>query len=125
MDKTDIEAIANAWVALHLALEGTDAYRRNFWAYERMSNLCTETPETCWQLIHAIREIDDSDTILSNLAAGPLEELLVAHGEYFIERIEHLANKDEKFRKLLGVVWRNEIKDSVWERVRAVAAPSW
>ena len=106
---------------MHHGREDSDEYRRNFWAFDQISRLCVDDPEACWQVIHAIRLLDSSDRILSNLAAGPLEDLLVAHGESFIGRIEELALQDARFRKLLSGIWRNKISEGVWARLRALA----
>jgi hypothetical protein len=117
--------IADAWITLHYLPEESEESGKNFWAYERLSDLCRDDPEAAWNVIDEIFQRDSSDLILSNLGAGPLEDLLTAHGARFIDRVEKRAAKDEKFRKLLGVVWRNEIPDDVWKRIKAVAAPSW
>jgi hypothetical protein len=69
--------------------------------------------------------MDGSDSILGNLAAGPLEDLLVDHGPEFIDRVEILARQDRQFRRLLGAVWQNAMSDDLWNRVKAVAGPSW
>jgi Family of unknown function (DUF6869) len=96
-----------------------------FWAFERLSDLVRDDPEDAWKVIEMIRRLDGADRVLANLGAGPLENLLVAHGDEFIDRIECLAKSDEQFRKLLGIVWQNKMSDAIWMRVKAVAAPSW
>jgi hypothetical protein len=63
--------------------------------------------------------------VLANLGAGPLEDLLARHGSEFIEQFETLARQDAEFRRLLGVVWQNNIADDLWLRSKAVAGPSW
>jgi hypothetical protein len=72
-----------------------------------------------------MRRLDGSDWILANIAAGPLENSLVYHGDKFIDRFEVLAREDQQFRKLLGAVWQNNMSDALWARVKAIAAPSW
>jgi hypothetical protein len=57
-----------------------------------------------------ILDLDGTDTILSNLGAGPLEDLLVVHGDKFIDRVELLARQDRQFRKSLGIVWKNNVR---------------
>ena len=59
------------------------------------------------------------------LAAGPLEDLLVAHGAQFIDRVEALADHDAQFKKLLGATWQNAMPATLWSRIKAVAGPSW
>lgn len=101
--------------------------RRSFsyWAFSRLDELVRSDPEVAWNVIGVIYQLDSTDQILANLAAGPVEDLLVYHGDRFIDRVETLAKSDAIFRKLLGAVWQNEIPESVWKRVRAVAGPSF
>jgi hypothetical protein len=126
MDRSDkSDQIAETWITLYYLPEESEEREKNFWSYERLDELCRDDPEAAWSVIEAILRRDSSDVILSNLGAGPLEDLLAAHGARFIDRIEQRAAKDEKLRKLLGMVWRNEIPEDVWKRIKAVAAPSW
>ncbi len=60
-------------------------------------------------------------SLLSNLAAGPLEDYLVVHGESEIARLESLAKHDVSFRQLLAQTWKNSMSDEVWERVQLAA----
>lgn len=116
---------SEGWIKTHRALEGSNEYKDNFWAYSDLCDFCEKDPELCFEMIEQIRSIDHSDIILSNLAAGPLEDLLVNHGELFIDRIEKIAVSDSQMRKLLGAVWKNSMSDSVWERIKAIADDSW
>lgn len=117
--------LAEAWIRLHAIPEDSPERVHFFWAYGRLSDLVQESPEEAWQAIQTIRLLDQSDQIISNLAAGPVEELLASHGENFIERFELTARNDDQFKRLLGAVWRNEISDVVWERIQEIASPSW
>jgi hypothetical protein len=56
--------------------------------------------------------------VLGNLAAGPLEDLLVYQGPLIIDKVEALAAADPAFRRLLSGVWRNQIREDVWERIQ-------
>jgi hypothetical protein len=125
MSVTETRRIAENWIRLHQLPK--DAPERNsfLWASARLNDLCRDEPEDAWQAIDLIRRSDSSDLILSNLAAGPVEDLLAKHGDAFIDRIEELAAKDREFRKLLGAVWRNEIAEDIWIRVKAIAGPTF
>lgn len=61
---------------------------------------------------------------LSVVAAGPLEDLLEAHGAVVIGRLETIAKVDPKFRLMLSGTWGKErIDPAVWARlVEAVSA---
>ncbi|MDZ4314605.1 MAG: hypothetical protein U0989_07550 [Azonexus sp.] len=119
------EEIAKAWVAMNRAVQDSVEYHSNFWAYERISDMCEDDPETCWLVIDKIRHIDSSDAVISNLAAGPLGDLLASHGAAFIDRVEIEANNDAVFKKLLAAVWKNDIEDAVWARIKKVAGEPW
>ena len=114
--------IAKAWVAMHKAEKGSEARDANFWAYMLLDDLRDSDLERCWKIINEIKRIDDSDFMLSNLAAGPIEDLLVNSGSIFIERIEACAKVDERFRSMLGMVWKNDMPDSIWERVERASS---
>ena len=122
---TELDNIADAWIKLHHLPEESEERERNFWAFMRLRELIRDDPEAAWSVIAKMLERDTSDVILSNVGAGPLEDLLVAHGARFIDRIEKRAESDTTFKKVLGIVWKNAISEDVRQRVRAVAAPSW
>lgn len=125
MSELELRKIAETWITLYYLPEDSQERQENFWAFSRLDDLCNDDPESCWEVIHLIRQLDGSEKILANLAAGPLEDLLVRHGNDFIDRIESLAEKDPQFKKLLGAVWQQDMPDAIWKRVKAVAAPSW
>jgi hypothetical protein len=124
-DEHEAEKIATAWIELHQAPEKSPEWERLLWAFDRVSDMVQDDPEMAWKIIEAIRQQDGSDHVLSNLAAGPLEDLLVAHGEQFIVRIEAKAEVDPQLRKMLGATWKNDMPDELWERIQAVASASW
>jgi hypothetical protein len=121
----EIQQIAQTWIEIDRLPEDSEELDAKFWAFERLSNLVRHDPEEAWKVIEAMRRLDRSDAILANIAAGPLENLLVYHGDKFIDRFEILAQSDQQFRKLLGAVWQNDMSDALWIRVKAIAAPSW
>ena len=123
-DLDDMNKIAEAWTEFCRLPEDTLEREQRFWSYEQLCELVQNDPETAWRIIQIIRR-EGSDLILSNLAAGPLEDLLVAHGDRFIDRIETLAERDAQFKKLLGATWQNSMSPAVWKRIKAVAGPSW
>jgi hypothetical protein len=121
MDPRVCGEIADAWIKYH----GSSRKRRadddpDFEAWDRVDALVRADPEAAWQVIQAIWQRDQNDLILANLAAGPVEDLLVHHGRQFIGRVEEMARKEPVFRRLLGAVWRNAIREDVWSRLRRV-----
>jgi hypothetical protein len=125
LNEQELGQIAAAWIGLHHASEKSPEWAGFFWAFDRVCDLVQDDPESAWEVIGAIRQRDGSDLILSNLAAGPLEDLLVTHGENFITRIEEKAKSDDQLRRLLGGIWQNDMPDALWTRIKAIAVPSW
>ncbi len=121
----DRKKLAQAWVKHTLAAAEKVDESPHFEAVEIISRMVEDDPEVAWGILEDIRQIDSSDIILANLAAGPLEDLLVFHGDDFIDCIEDIASHEPLFRKMLGAVWRNRISDEVWRRLQAVAGPSF
>jgi hypothetical protein len=59
------------------------------------------------------------------LAAGLLEDLLGFYGEYFMDRVEMLAEKDQRFNYLLGGVWQSFMSEEHWETVQRIRRTVW
>jgi hypothetical protein len=118
-------SIAEAWIKYHYLPGREQATSPLFDARIRLDGLVRGEPETAWRIIQEMWSFDQSEFILANIAAGPVEDLLSKHGPQFIERIEQLARRDPVFRKLLGAVWRCGMAKDVWDRIRAVAGPTF
>lgn len=121
MTEADDFSLARAWIALQHAERGMRDDDPRFEAHIALDALRTTDPERCWSVILKIFEQDQSDKLLANLAAGPLEDLLATHGERFIERVEALARQEPRFRFMVRMVWRNSISTAVWRRLQRAA----
>lgn len=120
-DDEAVLRLALGWIALHRApKEYRDAY---LWAFEQLDALLDKEPEVAWRVIDVIWRKEQNDKMLADLAAGPVEDLLVRHGEAFVERVYLLARREPVFRKLLGAVWRDSMSEPVWQRLKEIAGP--
>jgi hypothetical protein len=99
--------------------EATATYQ----AFEQFEDAVGRDPELAWSAILHVIEQSESDFVLENLAAGPLETLIGRHSPLFIDRIERRAAVDERFRWLLGGVWQGLIPADIWERIKAAQGP--
>ena len=124
VDPRQMREIAAAWIDLHRLPEDSPGWQGKLWSFDRLWELVHDDPEAAWSIIQIIRQ-EGSDLVLSNLAAGPLEDLLVTHGDQFIDRVETLAEHDAQFRRLLAATWQNSMPPQLWKRIKAVAGPSW
>ena len=112
--------IAEGWVACHRASEKVLQRAEPFWAVDAMHDLTRDAPESAWAVIQLISQLDESEWILANLAAGPLEDMMVYHGAAFIDRIERAAAEDGRMRHLVSLLWKNDISDEIWCRLVAL-----
>lgn len=70
-----------------------------------------------WDFIMKVYRKEPSKKVLAILAAGELEDILVAKGDEYIARVELLAANDQRFKNLLGGVRKNAMSDEVWQKV--------
>jgi hypothetical protein len=76
----------------------------SFWAFERIQQYVSKDPKRAWELtLQLIAAAPDSNA-LAYVAAGPLEDLLYARGELFIDELEQLARCDPKFLSALQMI---------------------
>ncbi len=93
------------------------------WACMEPVDDARENPERAWQCILYALDSPECAKHFGVLAAGPLEDLLSYHGPAFIDRVEALARVNPKFASLLGGVWKFQMLDEIWDRVRQVWDP--
>src|SRR5882672_11112318 len=93
------------------------------WSFEEFDRLVRLEPESAWEAVLAVLAATTNEYTLSNLAAGPLEDLLNQHGGTFIDRIEKLARSDPRFQELLCGVWRASTPE-IWRRVVRAREPT-
>ena len=125
MSLQDADALVESWIALHKSEHASPEYQRYFWAFNLLCDLVNTKPAAAWEIILEILRRDQSDRIYENLSAGPLEDLLANHGPEFIAKVEARALVDPAFRELLGGVWRNAIRQDVWDRLEAARGETW
>lgn len=112
-----VEALADLWLLEHLTDDGDPEDMA--W-----SDLCVfeldAHPEILFAFcLRAIRKAENAWQV-GLLAAGPLEDLLIAAGPEFIERIEDQARRSARMRYALTGVWTQDLPDeSVQDRIEA------
>jgi hypothetical protein len=76
--------------------------QRHGWAWERVEHLGEGDPHEAWSLLGVLVDLADSDELLADIGAGPLEDVLRAHGAELIDEIERKAAADPRFRRALA-----------------------
>jgi glycerophosphoryl diester phosphodiesterase len=119
LSSDELNRLADAWIRYWYAPKGSPI-RYDLSDATDLYELQYHNPEDLWNLILLIHGRDQSNRIQEVLSAGPVEDLLVKHGDSFIDRIETQARLDPKFAKLLGGVWKNRMSGANWNRLQAV-----
>jgi hypothetical protein len=115
------EDLVKGWTVMSSSPHGSELYEESFWSFMLLDDLVYDYPLNALEVIKDILSINpESDSIMGNLAAGPLEDLLVRHGEHIIEHIETEAKSNSRFASMLGGVWQSDMTDDIWQRVTKV-----
>jgi hypothetical protein len=102
----DRNALVTAWLT----------YQRNWWAFEALDNQIRETPADAWVTLLALIASAEPEMI-GSIGAGPLEDFVGAHGDAYIEEIEHEASVNPAFRQALSNVWLKPNENGVVDRL--------
>jgi len=125
-----VEQVASDWIALTIAKgPASDEEHQRGWVLYDLARL---DPERAWEaIVEIISRYEEADLfceednvakhIVSNAAAGPLEDLLTHHGPEIIARVETRARQDRRIFWALGCVWQNSMTDQIWNRVQSAA----
>jgi len=122
MSNSELDNLCATYLAYqteYVAKNGKGMERHeSFWAVQKLmvGLIDAADPEDAWKAILLILAKSPSDKVLSNLAAGPLEDLIDSAGPQVIDRIELAARQNPEFRSLLSGVWKSGTPD-VWARI--------
>ena len=114
-----VNRLAQRWLRYfeNLSGKGNSLPDKDFDAVEELDQMVRVDCDNAWLVIVEIFKNAKSDLDLANLAAGPLEDLLVKHGVKVIDRIEQYSVVNPKFKELLSGVWKSEIQEDIWRRI--------
>lgn len=91
--------------------------QRHWWAWEQVHRLSEGDPHAAWSLLGTLVDLADSDELLGDIGAGPLEDFVRAHATQFIRELEMKAATDPRFRRLLSNVLIPSGNDEVSRRL--------
>jgi hypothetical protein len=93
----------------------------DFWAWQVARNLINDDPTEAWLLILALLHNAPDDGVLSSIAAGELEEFVLAHAADFIDRIEEEARGNSRFKSALSYLYVWRLSPELFDRIEAAA----
>jgi hypothetical protein len=85
-------------------------------------HLARDEPERALALVREIVRIEEHPALLGVLAAGLMEDLVVAHGPSIIDAVEAEARSNWRFRQVLGGVWTSSANPAIAERLKRATA---
>lgn len=125
MSDEDLQILISAWLDGCEAVRDSPEFKSNWWAIEKVMRLC-DTPEDCWRFIVLAYNQTIARGLESSLTATPVEDLLVHHGEQYVDKMVELARQDDQFNWLLGGVWKvTDMKDDVFRKIENVRKYDW
>ena len=116
MNQSEREKLINAWFVAHDVGTESPVYEENWWAIETFFNLREENPELLWELILQAIKMEKNEKSLSNLAAGPIEDLMCSYGESLIDRVEKEVKSNPSFKNCIKNVWLDSNDTPVYKR---------
>ncbi|MGH6735440.1 MAG: DUF6869 domain-containing protein [Methyloceanibacter sp.] len=110
--------LASAWVEIN-ARSDLAKERDDHWSalFDFQSDLVSNDPLSALELVKAILEIEDNPNMLGLLAAGMLEDLIPEQDGPVIDAVVTEAERNPRFRRLLGGVWFYSMSPEVTERL--------
>jgi hypothetical protein len=93
----------------------------DFWAWEVARNLINDDPPEAWRLILELVDKAPDEEVLESVAAGELEEFILAHAAEFIGRIEDEGRNSTRFRAALSLVYVWKLPTKLFARIEAAA----
>jgi hypothetical protein len=113
------------WQTLYYTDFNTDYFKyaidpnhNDDWAWKFVDDMVKKEPKVVWPIILNLVAYSETDEMLCNLGAGPIEDLLNYHADDFIDRIDEQARHDQKFCLALSCVWPNKkLTQEVLDRV--------
>ena len=107
MTKDKRKDVAHAWIAV----------QRNWWAWEAIERTCEFRPKKAWGLLQSLIDLADTQELIQDIGAGPLEDFIRAHAPTFIQPIERLASQNRRFRQALRAARIPRGNDDISQRL--------
>ena len=117
----DIENISKVWIELCGFKQGSAEYESRFWAWEELNDATSESPEIAWTIICEILKKTDSDQVIGNLAAGPLEDMMRYHDRFTMEKIKNEIQGNPKLKKCMADVWLDSNDTNLYKKFYKLA----
>jgi hypothetical protein len=116
MEIEELDAWVDAYIEIYESESSNDEHHPCYWAIEKFADLEMEHPDLNWKAMLQIIAENTSAAVISNLASGPMEELVELHGVEYISNIEREAQSNLNFRILLRELVETSDKN-IWSQI--------
>jgi hypothetical protein len=96
---------------------------KTFWAYQTLDDLCLKEPIRALKIVREIFEMNPEERVISNLSAGPLEDILVRHGVELMPYLKQCLRENKELSTLLEGVWINGMDTEVQLALEEIIKP--
>lgn len=110
MDETESKKIAEAW--LH--------FQRNWWAWDKLDELCRKDPKAAWSVLTELVEQAQSKDLLEDIGVGPLEDFINYYASDYIDELEKQAGTSEALAAALAFAQLRDPNHPLSERIAAL-----
>ena len=120
-----VARLAARWVGYLRATMAEEAPQDHpeFWTFSLLVDLARDAPDLCMDTVIAALDLCLTPNEVALVAAGPLEDVIVAQGLAVMDRIEAEAARSARFRYALSGVWpQGSAGTPLWQRVEAARA---
>ncbi len=92
MDENESKHIAEAWLD----------FQRNWWAWDKLDELCRQDAQGAWAVLIDLVEMADSKPLLEDIGVGPLEDFINYYAAECIDAIEAAAMSSVRLSQALS-----------------------
>ena len=113
--------VISTWLrAQYLPIEGSE-YVAASWAVNRLFDFAHDAPDELLPIVVEILKIDSSKTVVGAIGAGVLEELLVQHGDKYIDALTELCKSNKNLSICLQYIHldMNDVSPAVFKKYLA------
>lgn len=118
-----IDDLIEGWINYQTFCE-TDRSHEFEWASDEVLDLIYD-PDALWNFIEKSYARIYGTDLEAVYAAGVLEDFVRHFGKTHLERVRAKAERDPKFRHLLGGVWRQGTPINVWREFEKIRGEEW
>lgn len=112
-------SLIDAWFSAQNIDVNSDEYDEVSWAVDELFNMAHDEPDKLLIIIQDILHIDSSKKTLGAIGAGALEDLLVHHGDDYIDKIIEISNFNANFKAAFQFTYidKDDVSEDVYKKV--------